>query len=242
MEWIADSQIWISLLTLTALEIILGIDNVVVIALLSNRLPAHQQEKARKIGISLALITRVLLLLSIAWLAGLTEPLFTALGREVSIRDLILIAGGVFLLYKGTHEIHGTVEGYEDTSHPTARTTFSAVILQIIIFDIVFSLDSVITAIGMAQEVWVMIAAIVIAMAIMLFSAATVSRFIHKHPSLKMLALSFLLMIGVVLIAEGLSFHIPKGYIYFAMGFSALVETLNILAKVRRMKKKEVTT
>ncbi len=240
MEWITDSQIWLSLITLTALEIILGIDNIVVISLLTSKLPHKQQPKARKIGISLALITRILFLLSIAWLASLTIPLFTVFNINFSVRDLILIAGGLFLLYKGTHEIHGMFE-IEDT-HKTAKVkaTFVAVITQIILFDIVFSIDSVITAIGMAQKLGVMIAAIVIAMILMLIASTAISNFIRHHPSLKMLALSFLLMVGVSLTAEGMEFHIPKAYIYFAMGFSGFVETLNIVSGTRRHKGQQV--
>jgi predicted tellurium resistance membrane protein TerC len=237
MEWITDSQIWLSLITLTALEIILGIDNIVVISLLTNKLPHEQQPKARKIGIGLALITRILFLLSIAWLASLTIPLFSLFNVNFSVRDLILIAGGLFLLYKGTHEIHVMFEKEDKQTIVKVRATFAAVITQIILFDIVFSIDSVITAIGMAQQLGVMIAAIVIAMILMLVASTAISNFIHLHPSLKMLALSFLLMIGVTLTAEGMEFHIPKAYIYFAMGFSGFVETLNILTGTRRQKK-----
>ena len=236
MEWITDSQIWLSLITLTALEIILGIDNIVVISLLTNKLPHEQQPKARKIGIGLALITRILFLLSIAWLASLTMPLFSLFNINFSVRDLILIAGGLFLLYKGTHEIHGMFEKEDKQTLVKIRATFAAVITQIILFDIVFSIDSVITAIGMAQKLGVMIAAIVIAMIRMLVASTAISNFIHLHPSLKMLALSFLLMIGVTLTAEGMEFHIPKAYIYFAMGFSGFVETLNIISGSIRQK------
>jgi predicted tellurium resistance membrane protein TerC len=209
MEWIMDSQVWISLITLTVLEIILGIDNIVVISLLTNKLPHEQQPKARKIGIGLALFTRILFLLSIAWLASLTIPLFTLFDISFSVRDLILIAGGLFLLYKGTHEIHGIFEKEHKQSLAKVKATFAAVVTQIILFDIVFSIDSVITAIGMAQKLGVMIAAIVIAMVLMLVASTAISNFIHHHPSLKMLALSFLLMIGVTLTAEGMEFHIP---------------------------------
>jgi len=239
MDWIFDSQLWASLITLTALEIILGIDNIVVISILANKLPAERQQTARMTGLSLALITRLLLLLSIAWLAGLTAPLFSLFGRDFSVRDLILVGGGLFLLYKGTHEIHNAFEPEGKEVHRTLKTSFAAVITQIILFDIVFSLDSVITAIGMAQRLEVMITAIVIAMLLMLFSSRTIGAFILRHPSLKMLALSFLLMVGVALIAEGLEFHIPKGYIYFSMAFSAFVETLNIMSGSRKAKKKQ---
>jgi predicted tellurium resistance membrane protein TerC len=233
MDWLTDPQIWISLATLTALEIILGIDNIVVISILSGKLPKIQQAKARSIGISLALITRLLLLLSIVWLASLTTPIFALLNNPISVRDIIMISGGLFLLVKGTHEIHGVFEKEEEVSLK-GKNTFAAVVSQIVALDIVFSLDSVITAIGMAQKTGVMIAAVVIALIIMLVAAGTISAFIHKHPSLKMLALSFLLMVGVTLVAEGLEFHFPKGYIYFAMAFSGLVETLNLLAGNRK--------
>jgi predicted tellurium resistance membrane protein TerC len=239
MEWIADPQIWISLVTLTALEIVLGIDNIVVISILSNKLPHAQQAGARSIGIGLALITRILLLLSIVWLAGLTAPLFTILNNQISVRDLIMLGGGLFLLVKGTAEIHGVFEKAEDRSSLQGRSSFSAVITQIVALDIVFSLDSVITAIGMAQKIGVMVAAVIIALVIMLVAASTISAFIHRYPSLKMLALSFLLMVGVTLMAEGLEFHFPKGYIYFAMAFTGIVETLNLLAGNR---KKEART
>ncbi len=242
MEWIADSEIWIALITLTTLEIILGIDNIVVISILSGKLPQAQQAKARSIGISLALITRVLLLLSIAWLASFTIPLFSVFGRDISVRDLILLAGGLFLLFKGTHEIHGAFERQDEAVRKAVRhVSFAAIILQIVVMDVVFSLDSVITAIGMARQLGVMIAAVVIALVLMLLASGTISTFIHRHPSLKMLALSFLLMVGVALVAEGLKFHIPKGYIYFSMGFSGLVETLNILAGTRRAARKTAT-
>ena len=234
MEWISDPQIWISLATLTALEIILGIDNIVVISILSNKLPHAQQASARSIGIGLALITRILLLLSIVWLAGLTAPLFTVLNNKISVRDLIMLGGGLFLLVKGTHEIHGVFEKEEEESFIRGKCSFNAVITQIVALDIVFSLDSVITAIGMAQKTGVMVAAVIIALVIMLVAAGTISAFIHKHPSLKMLALSFLLLIGMALIGDGLGMHIPKGYIYFAMAFSGLVETLNLLAGNRK--------
>lgn len=234
MEWITDSQIWISLATLTLLEIILGIDNIVVISILAQKLPQAQRAKARSIGISLALITRILLLLGIVWLASLTAPLFTMLSNQISIRDIIMIGGGLFLLVKGTHEIHSVFEKEEDLAAIKGKATFSAIIAQIVLLDIVFSLDSVITAVGMAQQTGVMIAAVVLALMLMLLAAGAISGYIHKHPSLKMLALSFLMMVGVTLIAEGLEFHIPKGYIYFAMGFSGMVETLNLLAGSRK--------
>lgn len=234
MEWITDSQIWISLATLTLLEIILGIDNIVVISILAQKLPQAQRARARTIGISLALVTRILLLLGIVWLASLTAPLFTALGQQISMRDIIMIGGGLFLLVKGTHEIHGVFEKEEDVTAIKGKISFSAIIVQIVLLDIVFSLDSVITAVGMAQQTGVMIAAVVLALMLMLLASGVISAYIHQHPSLKMLALSFLMMVGVTLIAEGLEFHIPKGYIYFAMGFSGMVETLNLLAGSRK--------
>lgn len=234
MEWLTDTQIWAGLITLTILEIILGIDNIVVISILSGKLPKEQQGKARNIGIGLAVITRLLLLLSIAWLASLTAPLFSLFNIDVSVRDLILIAGGLFLLVKATHEVHGVMELKKDEREIKVKATFAAVVTQIILLDIVFSIDSVITAIGMAQKLGVMIAAIILALIFMLAASKIISEFIHKHPSLKMLALSFLMMIGVALVAEGLDFHIPKGYIYFAMGFSGTVETLNLIAGSRK--------
>jgi predicted tellurium resistance membrane protein TerC len=234
MAWLFDSQTWIALITLTTLEIILGIDNIVVISILSQKLPASRQAKARSLGLGLALITRILLLLSLTWLASLTRPIFSVAGLDISARDLILISGGLFLLWKATREIHHAMEIPEAEVHTTLVATMTGVIVQIILLDIVFSLDSVITAIGMAQDVRVMIAAIVIAIFVMLWGSGAISAFIHLHPSVKILALSFLLLIGVTLIAEGFSLHIPKGYIYFAMGFSASVETINLLAGHRR--------
>ena len=236
MEWLFDLNVWTALITLTVLEIILGIDNIVVISILTGKLPAHQQSKARQIGIGLAIFTRILFLLSLVWLASLTTKLFTVFGNDLSMRDLILIVGGLFLIYKATHEIHGIMEVSAEERKPKVLAAFSAVVMQILVFDIIFSLDSVITAIGMAQQVGVMIAAVIIAMLMMLVASSSISAFIDKHPSLKMLALSFLLMIGVTLIAEGLELHIPKGYIYFAMGFSGFVETMNILAVTRKAK------
>jgi predicted tellurium resistance membrane protein TerC len=234
MEWIFESQTWIALITLTILEIILGIDNIVVIAILSQKLPVSQQSRARGLGLGLALFTRILLLLSLAWLAGLTAPLFKVAGLAISTRDLILIVGGLFLLWKATREIHHAMEIPDAQIRPQLAGTLAGVITQIILLDLVFSLDSVITAIGMAQRVEVMIAAIVIAIFVMLLGSGAISRFIHQHPSIKILALSFLLLIGVTLIAEGFTLHIPKGYIYFAMGFSGAVETVNLMAGHRR--------
>ena len=238
MEILLDPQTWLSLLTLTALEIVLGIDNLVFISILSSRLPAHQQSTARRVGLALAVITRLLLLLSISWLAGVTAPLFSVFEHPVSLRDLILLGGGLFLLAKGTTEIHATVEGVEEEIRESKAVSFTSVVVQIMILDIVFSLDSVITAVGMASEISVMAAAVIIAVLVMVFAADPLSRFIEEHVSVKMLALSFLILVGVALIADGMGFNIPKGYLYFAIAFSVGVETLNILAKKKRMKAK----
>ncbi len=227
MSWLFEAEIWIGLLTLTALEIVLGIDNLVFISILSGRLPAARRSSARRWGLSLALIMRVLLLLSLSWIMGLTEPLFSVVGVGISGRGLILIGGGLFLLAKSTREIHHRIEHTGDTTRRAAVSSFSGALMQIVLLDIVFSLDSVITAVGMVDQIGVMIAAVIIAMVIMIVSSNAISAFIECHPTLKMLALSFLLLIGVNLTAEGLGFHIPKGYTYFAMGFSLLVEMLN---------------
>jgi predicted tellurium resistance membrane protein TerC len=235
MGWLSDPQIWASLLTLTALEIVLGIDNLVFIAILVGRLPAERQAHARQVGLGLALISRLALLASIAWIIGLTRPVFEVLGHGVSWRDIILIAGGFFLLYKGTREIHHRLEGEAPTEEASpARASFGGIVLQIMLLDIVFSLDSVITAIGMANEFWVMATAIIIAVAIMLAASGPISGFIERHPTVKMLALSFLLLIGMTLVADGAGFHVPKGYIYAAIGFSVAVEALNQIAARRR--------
>jgi predicted tellurium resistance membrane protein TerC len=228
MDWITQPETWIAFLTLVALELVLGVDNVIFISILASKLPQEQQQSARRTGIALAVITRVLLLLSLSWIIGLTEPLFTLVGFEISGRDLVLIAGGLFLLWKSVHEIHQKLEGEE--GHATARVvaSFWSVIVQIMLLDIVFSLDSVITAVGMVDQIWIMIAAVIIAAVVMVFSATPLSNFVERHPTVKMLALSFLLLIGFTLIVEGLHQHIPKGYIYFAMGFSVLVEMLNL--------------
>jgi len=229
MEWIADPQAWIALVTLTLLEIVLGIDNIIFISILTGKLPVHQQPRARTIGLAFAMITRIMLLYSLVWLTRLTEPLFTLIQMEISIRDLVLIVGGAFLLAKSTMELHSSLEGpQQPTSQAAAAQVFAMVIVQIAIIDIVFSLDSVITAVGMAQDIEVMALAIVIAVFFMMGFAGTVSRFVDTHPTLKVLALSFLLIVGMALIADGLEFHIPRGYIYFAMGFSVFVESLNI--------------
>ena len=229
MDWITDPQIWISLVTLTALEIVLGIDNIIFISLLAGKLPAHQQAKARQTGLMLALITRILLLCSLAWMVKLTAPLFTLFGFALSGRDLILFGGGLFLIWKSTREIHEKLEGADEHAGTgKVAPKFGAIIVQILLLDIVFSLDSVITAVGMANQLGVMIAAVVIALGVMLKYAGAVSDFVHKHPTLKMLALSFLLLIGVTLVAEGTHQHVNKGYIYFAMAFSFAVELLNL--------------
>lgn len=234
MDWLTEPQAWISLLTLTGLEIVLGIDNIIFISILAGKLPKEQQDKARKLGLSLALITRLLLLASIAWMAKLTTPLFTLIGHGVSGRDLILILGGLFLLVKSTMEIHEKLEGEDGHDKPVkAVAKFSQVIVQILLLDVVFSLDSVITAVGMAQHLAIMITAVIIAMGVMLLSAASISDFVNRHPTLKILALSFLLLIGVTLVAEGTGLHIPKGYIYFAMAFSFGVEMLNLRLRKR---------
>lgn len=228
MDWISNPEIWIALLTLTSLEIVLGIDNIVFISILSNKLPLEQQARARTLGLAMALIGRIVLLLSLAWIMKLTAPLFHVLSYEISGRDLILIGGGLFLLAKATHEIHGKLEGEAEHHSVKENITFGGVLFQILLLDIVFSLDSVITAVGMVDQIGVMIAAIVIAIVVMMVSAGAVSSFIERHPTVKMLALSFLLMVGVALMAEGLEFHIPRGYIYFAMAFSVFVEMLNL--------------
>lgn len=233
MEWLTDPQAWIALATLTALEIVLGIDNIIFISILSSKLPAHQQEKARLTGLGLAMFTRIALLFSLTWLMGLTAPLFSVVGREVSGRDLILIAGGLFLLAKSTMEIHDKLEGEEGHSSAKAAASFGGIIFQILLLDIVFSLDSIITAIGMASQLAVMVAAVVIAVGFMMFFSGKISAFVDEHPTIKMLALSFLILIGVALIGDGLDMHIPKGYIYFAMAFSVGVEMLNMKIRAK---------
>ena len=240
MELLANPEIWISLIKLTALEIVLGIDNIIFISIMASKLPANKQKKARQLGLALAMITRVLLLLSLSWIMNLTSPLFN-MGEWIALadaellkqftisgRDLILIIGGLFLIYKSTTEIHDKLEGADHQAETKAVVTFTGVIVQILLLDIVFSLDSVITAVGMADYIQVMIAAVIIAVLVMMLSAGGISDFVNKHPTVKMLALSFLLLIGVSLLAEGFDQHIPKGYIYFAMAFSVLVEMLNL--------------
>ena len=228
MDWLTDPQIWIALATLTFLEIVLGVDNIIFISILSGKLPPEQQPKARRLGLLGAMLTRVLLLFSLAWIIRLTAPWFTIVGQEISGRDLILILGGLFLLGKSTYEIHDKLEGEEGHASRRVAASFASVIVQIMLLDIIFSLDSVITAVGMAESLAVMIAAVVIAVVIMMFSAKTIGDFVMRHPTVKVLALSFLLMIGLALVSDGVGFHIPKGYIYFAMGFSIFVETINL--------------
>jgi predicted tellurium resistance membrane protein TerC len=227
-SWISQPETWIAFLTLVALELVLGVDNVIFISILASKLPQDQQASARRTGIMLAVVTRILLLLSLSWIISLTEPLFTVLDFEISGRDLVLIAGGLFLLWKSVHEIHQKLEGEEGQAAAKVRAAFWSVIVQIMLLDIVFSLDSVITAVGMVDHIEIMIAAVVIAASVMVFTATPLSNFVERHPTVKMLALSFLLLIGFTLIVEGLHQHIPKGYIYFAMGFSVLVEMLNL--------------
>lgn len=224
----------IALVTLAALEIVLGIDNIVFISILSSKLPEDQQDRARIVGLAVAMVTRILLLFSIAWVIGLTQPLFEVFGIGISGRDMILIIGGLFLLAKSTREIHDKLEGEEHAAEQTAAATFTGVIIQIGLLDIIFSLDSVITAVGMANEIWVMVTAIVIAIGIMMLASGPISDFVHHHPTVQILALSFLLLIGTSLIVEGVHVHIPKGYIYFAMGFSVFVEMLNLRMRAAR--------
>src|SRR5215210_4006286 len=240
MEWIADPHAWVALATLAALEIVLGVDNIIFISILVGRLPEAQRKRARTLGLMLAAVTRIALLLSIAWVMSLTDPWFTILDKDFSGRDIILLGGGLFLLWKSVHEIHGSLEGEEDeaTAASAAAASFTAVIGQIAIIDIVFSLDSVITAVGLVDEVEIMIVAILLAVGVMLFAAGMVSRFVEAHPTIKMLALSFLVLVGVALVAEGWGFHIPKGYIYFSMAFAIGVEMLNM--RMRRKTKEPV--
>jgi predicted tellurium resistance membrane protein TerC len=233
VHWITNPEIWIALVTLTVLEIVLGVDNIIFISILSAKLKKADQPRARQLGLALAMIMRILLLLSLTWVMRLTAPLFGVLGQEISGRDLILIVGGLFLLAKSTFEIHEKLEGEEGHASANVRATFSGVLVQIMLLDIVFSLDSVITAVGMAQHVGVMVAAVVIAVGVMMVSATPIATFVDDHPTVKMLALSFLLLIGFSLVAEGLDQHIPKGYIYFAMGFSVFVEMINLRVRAK---------
>ena len=236
MDHIFNPEIWIALLTLTALEIVLGIDNIIFITVLAERLPAEQRNRGRILGLAMAMITRMLLLLCLTWIMGLTKPLFQMLSQEMSGRDIILLVGGLFLLAKSTHEIHNNLEGGEENIKKTRAVSFMSVITQIAILDIIFSLDSVITAVGLVNRLPVMIAAIIIAIVVMMVSAKMIGDFVESHPTIKMLALSFLILVGFSLVGEGLDFHIPKGYIYFAMAFSVGVEMLNIKMRSKRAK------
>jgi predicted tellurium resistance membrane protein TerC len=233
LELLMDPQVWMAFLTLTALELVLGIDNIIFISILVDKLPAHQREMARRIGLFGAMFMRIGLLFTLAWLVGMTEPLFAVAGYEFSGRDLILIFGGLFLLWKSVGEIHQSMEGEEGHSSSVVKATFTAIILQIMVIDLVFSLDSIITAVGMVDQVAVMVAAVVASVALMMLFASPIGRFVSDHPTIKMLALSFLVVIGVILIAEGFGHHVPKGYVYTAMAFATVVELLNI-----RMRKK----
>jgi predicted tellurium resistance membrane protein TerC len=234
MESLANPEVWIALVTLTTLEVVLGIDNIIFISILAGKLPQHQQQRARRLGLLAAMITRLLLLFSLAWIIRLTAPLFALFGHEFSGRDLILLGGGLFLLAKATHEIHDKLEGESGHANPRGAAGFGGVVLQIMLLDVVFSLDSVITAVGMVRVLWVMVAAIVIAVGIMFVSMEAIASFVERHPTVKMLALSFLLLIGVSLVAESFHHEIPKGYLYFAMGFSVFVELLNQKARAKR--------
>jgi predicted tellurium resistance membrane protein TerC len=244
MEWLSSPEAWVALTTLTLLEIVLGVDNIIFISILVGRLPEAQRQRARVLGLAFAMGTRILLLLLLTWIMRLQAGLFTVLDVEISGRDLILIGGGLFLLAKATLEIHDSLEGVEGNGHAAAHAGFASVIVQVGLIDIVFSLDSVITAVGLAEDVAVMITAIVIAVGVMMFAAGAIGRFVDTHPTIKMLALSFLVLIGVALIAEGIDLHIPKGYIYFAMAFSVVVEMLNMRVRRRgqpvQLKKKPV--
>lgn len=243
MSWITEPEAWIALLTLSVLEIVLGIDNIVFISILVDKLPKEQQAKGRVLGLGLAMVTRILLLFSITWVMQLKNELFAVMGHSISGKDLILILGGLFLIYKATHEIHGKLEGDPEgdvKKSAPAHAAFGAILVQIALLDIVFSLDSVITAVGMAQQIMVMVIAVMLAVFVMMLSSGAITGFINRHPTVKMLALSFLLLIGTALIGEGLHFHIPKGYVYFAMGFSVLVETLNIRASRKRQERTQL--
>ncbi len=233
MDWLSDPQTWIAFFTLVVLELVLGVDNVIFISILAGKLPLEQQQKARMTGLGLAVFSRLILLLSLSWIIGLTEPLFSLLSFDISGRDLILIIGGLFLIGKSTHEIHQKLEGEVGHASAQVKASFASVIFQVLLLDVVFSLDSVITAVGMVDQIEIMVAAVIIAAIVMILSAGPLSRFVDQHPTIKMLALSFLLLIGFTLIVEGLHQHIPKGYIYFAMAFAMLVELLNM--RLRRI-------
>lgn len=239
LDWVTNPEIWIGFVTLVALEIVLGIDNIIFISILAGKLPPGQRDKARRLGLLAALVSRLALLLALAWVVKLTSPLFEVLGQPISGRDLILLAGGLFLLGKSVIEMHDSIEG--KTGHGSAKVaaSFGSVIVQIMLLDIIFSLDSVITAVGMVDQIGVMVAAVIVSVLVMLFASGPISRFVDKHPSIKMLALSFLVLIGVVLIAEGLGQHISKGYIYFAMAFSLIVELLNIRLRAKTARTEE---
>lgn len=233
MEWITNPDIWIAFFTLCALEIVLGIDNIIFISILTGRLPKNQQQRARRIGLALAMFSRIALLFSLAWLMQLTTPFLHVMGHDISGRDLILLLGGLFLMYKSVREIHAKVEEADEPAENVRKAKFAAVISQIILIDIVFSLDSVITAVGMVNDIGVMVAAVVTSVGVMMLAAGPISDFVSRHPAVKILALAFLIMIGVALVGEGLGFHIPKGYIYFSMAFSVAVEFINIRIKSR---------
>jgi predicted tellurium resistance membrane protein TerC len=240
LEFLADPQVWMSLLTLTALEIVLGIDNLIFLSIVSGRLPVHQQRAARQIGLALALLGRLALLFSLTWIIGLTEPVLSVMGLDVSWRDIVLLVGGLFLIVKGTMETHHMLEGHEEEAG-IGTLTFGVAVAQIILLDIVFALDSIITAVGMTDLLPVMVIAVVIAMVIMLVAANPVGDFVNNHPTVKMLALTFLLLVGMALVADGLHFHIPRGYLYFAIAFSAAVEALNLLAAKARTRRLRLT-
>ncbi|HWT72676.1 MAG TPA: TerC family protein [Oxalicibacterium sp.] len=233
LELLADPHAWMALITLTALELVLGIDNIIFISILVDKLPEEQREFARKLGLFIAMFMRIGLLMVLAWIVGLVEPLFTILGRDISGRDLILIAGGLFLIWKSTAEIHQSLEGEEGHTSSTVKATFTAVILQIMVIDMVFSLDSIITAVGMVDHIAVMVAAVILSVGMMMMFAGPIGRFVSNHPTIKILALAFLVAIGVVLIADGFGHHIPKGYIYTAMGFALVVELINIRMRAK---------
>src|SRR5688572_763741 len=242
IELLSDPQVWVAFLTLTLLEIVLGVDNVVFISILADKLPEEERAKARRVGLGLAMVIRILLVMSVAWIVGLTEPVFTLFHHGISWRDLVLIVGGLFLLAKATHEIHGSLEGAQGHASAKVRASFAGVIAQVLLLDIVFSIDSVITAVGLTDIIPVMVAAVVIAVAVMMFAAGPIGTFVSRHPTVKMLALSFLLMIGGLLVAEGFGQHIPHGYVYFAMAFALGVEMLNMRIRAKSVQPVELHT